>query len=125
MTDSSADQERMPVVLVVEDEDLVRSMTRRTLQRAGYQVLEASDGARALGLIKQGGVDAIITDIRMPGMDGWELAGHLVNMTPRPPILFMSGYDVHWGATHLPGPVLAKPFRSEQLLASVRRLLER
>jgi CheY-like chemotaxis protein len=123
MNDPPADHHRVPVVLVVDDEDLVREMSGRTLQRAGYQVVEASDGARALGILMQGGVDAVVTDIRMPGMDGWELAGRLAMMTPRPPILFMSGYDIHSGSTNFAGPFLAKPFRSEQLVASVRRLL--
>jgi CheY-like chemotaxis protein len=69
-------------------------------------------------------VDLVVTDIRMPVMDGWELAAHLRSMTPSPPILFISGYDAHVGPQNLPGPVLAKPFRPDQLAASVRRLLE-
>ena len=113
----------LPVILVVDDEDLVREMTRRSLEGAGYHVLEASDGARALGILMQGGVDVVVTDIRMPGMDGWELAGRLAAMSPHPPILFISGYDAHLGSTGFPGPVLAKPFRSEQLVESVRHLL--
>ena len=113
----------MPAVLVVEDEALVRSILRRTLETAGYQVWDAANGAQALGFLTQGVVDVIVTDIRMPAMDGWELAAHLRTMTPRLPILFMSGYDVHLGTSNLPGPVLPKPFRPEQLLDAVRRLL--
>ena len=123
MSNPAADHQRLPLVLVVDDEDLVRQMSGRTLQRAGYHVVEASDGARALGILMQGGVDAIVTDIRMPGMDGWELAGRVARMRPRPPILFMSGYDTHTVSPNFRGPFLAKPFRSEQLVASVRRLL--
>jgi two-component system cell cycle sensor histidine kinase/response regulator CckA len=112
----------LPVVLVVDDEDLVREVTRRVLESAGYQVVEASNGARALGILMQGGVDAVVTDIRMPGMDGWELAGRVTMMTPRPAILFMSGYEAHVG-TSFSVPVLAKPFRPELLVDNVRQVL--
>jgi CheY-like chemotaxis protein len=78
----------------------------------------------ALGWLLRGVVDLVITDIRMPIMDGWELAAHLKTMTPSPPILFISGYDAHVGPHNLPGPVLGKPFRPDQLVTSVRQLME-
>ena len=114
---------RHPTVLIVDDEQAVRAISRRVLERAGFSVVEATDGAQALVCLSQGVADAVVTDIRMPGMDGWELATHLAAMTPRPPVLFTSGYDVHLGSTNLPGPVLAKPFRPQQLVDSVRQLL--
>jgi CheY-like chemotaxis protein len=123
MGDPVAGRHRVPAVLVVEDEECVRAVMRRTLERAGYQVWDSADGVQALGFLTQGVVDAVVTDIRMPGMDGWELAAHLKTMTPPLPILFMSGYDAHLGTGNLPGPVLAKPFRPEQLLDAMRRLL--
>jgi CheY-like chemotaxis protein len=123
MGETSVDQHRAPTVLVVDDEALVREMCRRTLQAAGYTVMEASDGARALGLLMQGGVDAVVTDIRMPGMDGWELAGRLAMMSPRPAVLFITGYETHTDSTSFTGSLLEKPFRSEQLVSSVSQLL--
>lgn len=123
MSDPLAGRHRVPAVLVVDDDDGVRVVTRRALEAAGYQVWEAADGVQALGFLLQGVVDVIISDIRMPRMDGWELAAHLRNMMPAPPVLFISGYDAHIGNGNLPGPVLAKPFRAEQLLAAVQRLL--
>lgn len=122
MSELRAGSHSLPVVLVVDDEDVVREITRRALESAGYQVLEASNGARALGILMQGGVDAVVTDIRMPGMDGWELAGRVTMMTPRPAVLFMSGYDDHVGMT-FSVPVLAKPFRPELLVDNVRQVL--
>jgi CheY-like chemotaxis protein len=116
---------RIPAVLVVDDEETVRALTRRILEGAGYQVWEAADGLQALGFLTQGVVDAVVTDIRMPAMDGWELAAHVATMNPRPPILFVSGYDAHIGTRSLPAPVLAKPFTPEALLANVRDLLWR
>jgi CheY-like chemotaxis protein len=113
---------RKPGVLVVDDEEGVRLM-RRILEPAGYQVWEAADGLQAVGFLTLGGVDAVVTDIRMPGIDGWELAAHVAKMRPPLPILFLSGYDADIGNRTLPGPVLAKPFTPEALLASVRNLL--
>jgi CheY-like chemotaxis protein len=113
-------------VLVVDDEQAMRALTRRMLEGAGYQVYEAADGVEALATLAQGWpVDVIVTDIRMPRMDGRELASRLTTHSPRIPIVFMSGYDVYLGPLDLPGPVLAKPFRSEQLTAVVSQLLAR
>ena len=122
MSELPAGKPSLPVVLVVDDEDVVREVTRRALESAGYQVVEASNGARALGILMQGGVDAVVTDIRMPGMDGWELAGRVTMMTPRPAILFITGYEAHVGTTSSV-PVLAKPFRPELLVDNVRQVL--
>jgi CheY-like chemotaxis protein len=60
----------------------------------------------------------------MPKMDGWELAAQLAKRSPRVPILFMSGYDVHLASATLPGPLLPKPFRAETLLERLKQLLE-
>jgi CheY-like chemotaxis protein len=65
---------------VVDDDPGVRELTRRILGRAGSEVLEAESGLQALELLDQGPVDAVIADIRMPGMDGWELSAYLKNM---------------------------------------------
>src|SRR6476659_6665387 len=120
----SMGRHRVPAILVVDDIESVRRFTRRVLEEEGYQVWEAGDGVEALGWLLRGVVDLVVTDIRMPVMDGWELAAHVRAMNPSPPILFISGYDAHVGPQNLPGPVLAKPFRPDQLAASVRRLLE-
>ena len=124
MSAPSIGRHRVPAILVVDDLEAVRRLCRRVLEAEGYQVWEAADGVEALGWLLRGVVDLVITDIRMPIMDGWELAAHLKTMTPTPPILFISGYDAHVGPHNLPGPVLGKPFRPDQLAASVRRLLE-
>jgi CheY-like chemotaxis protein len=116
---------RAASVLVVDDNEDVRKLTCRILQFAGYQVREASDGYQALAVLNQSGpVDAVVADIRMPKMDGWELAARLAKRTPRPPILFISAYDAHIGSS-LPGPVLGKPFRSETLIDQLRQVLAR
>ena len=123
MSDPMAGRHCVPTVLVVDDDEGVRTVTRRTLEEAGFSVQEARDGLDALGLVAQGLVSIVVTDIRMPRMDGWELASRLKAMTSPPAILFISGYDAHVGVLAYPGRVLAKPFRSDQLVTEVRRLI--
>ena len=101
----------------------MRRVVRRTLEAAGYQVWEAADGVQALGFLLQGVVDVVVSDIRMPRMDGWELSAHLRTMVPVMPLLLISGFDAHLSGGNLGAPVLAKPFRSEDLLDAVGRLL--
>lgn len=111
-------------VLVVDDNDAVRTVARRALETAGYQVREAPSGVEALTILQQHGpVTAVIADIRMPHMDGWELAAQMAKYSPRMPILFISAYDAHWGSATLPGPILAKPFRAETLISRLSQLL--
>lgn len=118
-------------VLVVEDEDEVRSMILRTLQADGFHVLEAPNGATALRVLAEAGdgrVGLVLTDLRMPVMDGRQLAAALARLRPSLPIVFMSGYTAQLMDMRLVCPgltVLAKPFRNEDLLAMVRDQLER
>jgi two-component system, cell cycle sensor histidine kinase and response regulator CckA len=110
-------------VLVVDDEAALRAMFARALADVGYHVLEASDGVEALELLRQAGaqIRLIVTDIRMPRMDGYELAER-IGASPHPvPMLFISA-NAQKGS-HLPGPVLEKPFTPAALRAAVARLL--
>jgi CheY-like chemotaxis protein len=112
-------------VLVVDDSSEVRSLMRRILEGAGYLVCEAADGTQALSILSEStSVSAVVADIRMPNMDGWQLAAQLAKRSPRVPILFMSGYDVHLASATLPGPLLPKPFRAETLLERLNQLLK-
>lgn len=112
----------VPTILVVDDESTLREIIVRTLQAEGYRVVEAGDGLQALALLDQElDVALVITDIRMPRMDGYELADR---MTVRPtplPMIFISGYDQ--GGISLPGSLFPKPFAMDALLGEIRRLL--
>ena len=118
------------VVLVVEDEEPVRAYLRRTLESAGYDVLEARDGVEALETCetRRARIDLVITDVLMPRMRGTELAERLHDRRPDLKVLLISGYpdpaliqdnEVHDSA------VLQKPFGPDTLLDRVRRMLER
>ena len=117
-------------MLVVEDEDPLRSAIRRSLQTEGYAVLEAQNGAMALELLtaseSAAGVELVLTDLRMPVMDGRQLAAALARLRPRLPIIFMSGFTAQLMDMRLVSPqlaFLAKPFRNEDLLATIRNQL--
>jgi CheY-like chemotaxis protein len=110
----------MTNILLVDDEDGVRILMREILESAGYQVCEAEEGFQALGLLLQGQpIDLVVTDIRMPRMDGCELAAHMAALAIKVPVVFVSGYVNEVESKALPWPVLLKPFLPEQLVASV------
>jgi CheY-like chemotaxis protein len=118
----------MASVLVVDDEPSVRRFACRVLREAGYGVREAADGLDALSLIRSGVVDldAVVSDIVMPRLNGVELLQSLSLERPRLPVILMSGYDMNQ-LTRLgiasPCGVLSKPFPPDQLLAEVRRCI--
>ena len=116
------------VVLLVEDEPAVLEMTRRMLDRSGYQMLTAATGHDAVALAsQQGQIDVLLTDVMMPEMSGKELAGRVRDLRPGIRVLFMSGYAQ--GALSErdalePGiGFLGKPFSKEVLLAKLNEVL--
>lgn len=117
-------------ILVVEDDAAVRMVTRRVLERAGYQVLVAADGVEALGVVEhlEGELGAVVTDVTMPGMGGFELGAELRRRRPRTRLLYLSGYVENLAAIR--GPIepcsdfLGKPFTASSLLGRLRRLLD-
>ena len=111
-------------VLVVDDEEAVRRLAVRMLTWTGYQAIEARHGREALAALEQhsGPVHLVLTDIKMPGMNGRELGRFVEERWPGKPILYMSGFA---SEVFQPGaPFLAKPFTQEDLAAKVRSLLE-
>ncbi|WP_341850093.1 GAF domain-containing hybrid sensor histidine kinase/response regulator [Sphingomonas immobilis] len=108
--------------LLVEDEELVRISTAEILVDLGYEVSEVSSAEDALRLVSEGFVpDVLITDHLMPGMSGAELARSLKSGQPQLPVLIVSGYaDADGIAPDLPR--LTKPFRKDELAASLSAL---
>lgn len=117
-------------ILLVEDEDSVRSLAARTLRRAGYTVIESCNGGEALLLCErhEGVIDLLLTDVVMPRMSGREVAERLTRMRPDMLVLFMSGYTADVIARHgilEEGQLfLEKPFTPAGLSARVREVLD-
>ena len=117
-------------ILLVEDEDLVRKLTKDILELFGYQVLTSANGAEALGLCGTLGdtIDLLITDVIMPGMSGRELAQKIHLDFPDMKVLYISGYTddaiVHQGIIDADAHFVQKPFRNDVLLQKVRELLD-
>jgi signal transduction histidine kinase len=117
-------------VLVVDDEQLVRRLTVNGLARLGYRVLDACDGEAALRMMATTpGIDLVVTDVIMPGIDGAELAERVRSGWPATRILFMSGYVgdrlASRGLANNDALLLAKPFSLAELGTRVRGLLDR
>ena len=110
-----------PIVVVVDDEPMVRSFMTKILS-PHYHVAAAADGQQAVDLILGLGPDVrlVVTDIQMPRLNGLALAAQLRAMERPPAVLFVSGYTQE---TEVPGPLLEKPFLPAALLGAVSRLL--
>jgi CheY-like chemotaxis protein len=115
-------------ILVAEDDPLVSSLVERLLAEQGYQIDTARHGEEALRLALHGPVDLLVTDVRMPVMDGWELSRRLRERWPDLPVLFISGYDIELTQAlgpqrRGPGAFLRKPFEPDELVRQVTLLL--
>jgi hypothetical protein len=115
-------------VLVVEDEESVRTLSVRMLERAGYHVLQAPNGSAAVSLVgtRLDEVDVMLSDVVMPGMRGPELFEVLRTARPDLPVVFMTGYAAgDAGTLEVPSdrPLLTKPFTAEALMAAIAEAL--
>ncbi|NJR80632.1 sigma-54-dependent transcriptional regulator [Sphingomonas corticis] len=119
----------MNTVLFVDDDDDLRRATAQSLSLSGFHVTAVASATAALREVEAGFDGVVVTDIRMPGMDGMDLLARLVAQAPDLPVILVSGHaDVRTAVGALRQgacDVLEKPFPVEQLIASVERALER
>ena len=128
---STGDKVSLGRVLVVDDEDSIRSVLRMMLTQAGYDVEEADDGGKAVEGLNSGDnplmLDAIICDIRMPRINGVEAIAYFRAQYPSLPVIVLTGYHDEPLASSLrrQGIVefLEKPAEREQILASVAQAI--
>ncbi len=116
-------------ILLVEDEDAVRTFSARALGNKGYEVLDAESGEAALALMDAQAdkhIDLMITDVIMPNMDGPTLAQRMRQISPHLKIIFISGYTEEKLKDHMGENIwfLPKPFTLKQLAAKVKEALE-
>lgn len=118
-------------ILVVEDEDAVRTLTIRSLKSSGYKVVEARSGADALQICKEldKPVDLVLTDVIMPDINGPDFIGCLLEIWPGIKVLFMSGYAadhiIQDGMIARGMPYIQKPFSPSSLAVKVRAVLDK
>ncbi len=116
-------------ILVVDDEQVVLTLTGRMLRAVGYGVLEASSAREALRLLERRDppIDLVLTDVVMPETDGRMLGRLIAERYPQLPVAYMSAYSMndvfHRGSPGPDLPFLSKPFSPETLLALVRTVL--
>lgn len=116
-------------ILLVEDEDVVRALTKLMLTRRGYHVLDAKGGVDALRILDHyaGTVDLLLTDLMMPAMSGVELARCAKSARPSIRVLCMSGYTeeslADLGVAEGEIELIEKPFSSDELAVTVQRIL--
>ena len=127
----SASEPSLCIILLADDNHAVRRLTKDILHRVGYQVLEADDGGSALALARKigGNVDLLITDVRMPRMDGPALAKAFRKAYYAVPVLYTSGFTEGLEAKDLNDSeqgfaFLEKPFPASVLLETVSRMLK-
>ena len=117
-------------LLVIEDEPSVRRLLATFLRDAGYKVLDTGHADEALPLAEKyaGGIDMLVTDVVMPGTSGVDLALRVRQARPGIPVLFISGYGgrdlAQRGMNETRGELLVKPFSRDELMRSVRRMLD-
>lgn len=131
LTPAVAAGDASEIVLLAEDEEIVRKFARRTLQKAGYTVIEAVDGEDAIEKVDAyaDSLSIALLDVVMPRKSGHEVEAHIRTVAPNLPVIFCTGYDpaTCWDASEVDSPsqVIHKPYDPTQLLQSVRETLDR
>jgi CheY-like chemotaxis protein len=116
----------LPTILVVDDEPGIRTMIQFELSQQGYEILTAESGVKALEMLDGRKVDLILTDMRMPQMDGLELIARVRQILPTIPIVLMTGFveeRVRKVQEQKVSGTLNKPFTIDQLAEMVHKVL--
>jgi len=113
------------MLIVVDDDDEIRVLVKELLLDRGYHVITAQNGAEGLDQIQhEPQLTLMITDIRMPGIDGWELARRATDMRPNLKVLYITGYPGEETPDDAPpGLLLRKPWRAGEFYRSIEQLI--
>ena len=114
-------------ILVVDDEEVIGSLFKETLEELGHKVTTAETGYEGLDLAKQRDFDLVFLDLKMPGMDGAELFRRIKSIKPRLPVTIITGYPESDMMTRAlaqrPFGVMSKPFGESDIMAAVNNFL--
>lgn len=128
--DADATTEDSGTVLVVEDDPQVLDLAKTILTRLGFTVLTASDGIEAMEVfrLRQADIRAVVCDLTMPRMNGWETLAALRALVPNIPVVLTSGYDeaqvMEDSRSERPQVFLQKPFKREELRLALQAALK-
>ncbi len=115
-------------ILIIDDEETVRSVLARTLAQVHHQVTVAEDGERGIQLFKEGEFDMVLTDLGMPGLSGWEVCKRIKEMSPRTPIGMITGWGMELSQDKIKEAgldfLISKPFDFNQILKIVAETIE-
>jgi two-component system cell cycle sensor histidine kinase/response regulator CckA len=117
--------ERTARILVVDDDIDVRDFVSAMLTQENFDAVSAQDGGEALALLGAGDYDLLLTDIRMPGVNGFEFVKRARQTRPDLRVLFMSGYAAEYHIDPDRDDFVAKPFDPRQLLGCIYEILAR
>lgn len=121
------DRKGLANILIVDDEDVVLSLLSDALEEEAAELITANSAAKAIEIIQQNPIDLLITDIRMPGMDGIELAGRAAFEQPKIKIIFMTGYanlnSAKDAIRHGAIDYILKPFELKEIRKAVWKAL--
>jgi len=115
----------LPRILIVDDEPQIRSLLSLAFTRAGFQVTTAPSGLDAVGCCSSQAFDVVLSDVRMPEMDGHQLMGWIAANHPQTRTVLMTGYDATCdNCAYSPRcPLIAKPFKSAEVVDAVKQAL--
>lgn len=120
-------ESKLKRILVVDDEQSIRDILSKMLSVIGFEVVVAGTGDEGLELFHDGPFDLVITDLEMPGMDGWTLTSRIKGDSPDTPVLIITGSSKVHVVREMKEPsansVMIKPFRLAELKKTVQRLL--
>ena len=114
-------------ILVIDDDDRVRTLLRDILVFGGHQVIEASDGILGMKYLEEGKFDMVLTDLGMPIMNGWEVAKTVKSKTPQIPVGLITGWGINLEDEKIKESgvdlIIGKPFQVREILEAVNQWL--
>jgi len=110
-------------VLIVDDDRLIRELLSATIEREGYKAVAAADGKEAIAIMEAGGIKAIISDIEMPNMDGFELVEKVKSLYPEVPVILITGHAQKFSKDEIlksgADGYIGKPFKNVEIISSL------
>jgi excisionase family DNA binding protein len=114
-------------ILVIDDEKVIRTLIKETLEELGHEVALAESGAEGLKLVKEQDLDLVFLDLKMPGMDGAEVFKHIKSIKPKLSVIIITGYpesDIMARAlSHGPFEIMNKPFSESDVISAVSNFI--